>query len=138
MKFDSLSSLLLFLFPIALLLATVHIIETQIVVENPDEPSTFRFGQYHLRNYYDDSKIRVLDDSIKGDTNLVLSCLRNEWQAELALSIFYAARGMTIEQAVQSLGVIDEFIDLSHDLNACSSNLPLDEQELLLQVSLSA
>ena len=132
------SSTFQFILLIVLVKSILHRVETLKMIENPDEPSTFRFGQYHLRNYYDDNKIRVLDGSIKGDTTLLLSCLRNEWQAELALSIFYAARGMTIEQAVQSLGVVDEFIDLSHDLNACSSNLPLDEQELLLQVSLSA
>ena len=137
MKFDSLSSLLLFLFPIALLLATVHIIETQIVVENPDEPSTFRFGQYHLRDYGNDGRSRVLDGSIKGDTDLVLSCLHSEWKSELALSLFYAAQGMSIEQALGSMSVLDEYIDLSHALNTCTTELSFDEQELLLQVSLS-
>ena len=122
-------------FPLFLLLQQTVI--ALIVVENPTEPSVFRFGQFDLRDGGGDTTGEVLDGTIMGDTKILLSCLGSEWQAELALSIFYAAKGMTIQESLQSLSIIDEHMALSHALNTCSPDKLLDEKEFLLQVSLS-
>ena len=126
---------MLLYFPLFLLLQQTVI--ALIVVENPTEPSEFRFGQFDLRDGGGDTTGEVLDGTIMGDTKILLSCLGNEWQAELALSIFHAAKGMTIHESLESLSITDEHMALSHALNTCSPDKLLDEKEFLLQVSLS-